>query len=214
MPWFKVDDGWWSHPKTLELSDSAQALWVRAGTWSMKHLTDGFVPDSAARVLRAKPRFALELVQVGLWKRTESGHVFHDWGAYQPTKERVETERAAAVERKRKSRESRRDSHVTDGVSHASPTRPDPTRPTKEAKRESSGGTTGPWCARHPRGTDEPCGACRTARIKFEADERKAVEAEKNKPIGLGPKPRKGDGHECIDDGNGWCPRCQERMEQ
>ena len=37
MAWFKVDDGWWSHPKILQLSDSAQALWMRAGSWSMKH---------------------------------------------------------------------------------------------------------------------------------------------------------------------------------
>ncbi len=31
MVWFKIDDGFWSHPKVLELSDAAVALWTRAG---------------------------------------------------------------------------------------------------------------------------------------------------------------------------------------
>lgn len=213
MPWFKVDDGWWSHPKTLQLSDAAQALWLRAGSYSMMHLTDGAIPESALNLLGAKPKTALELVAVGLWKKAGSGFQFHDWSVYQPSREHVESERAAAAERQRKARESRRDKAVTHGVSSAAPTRPDPTRPTSEAKRESSGGITGPWCARHPRGTDEPCGACRTARIAFEASEREKAAAEKNKPTPTpGKRPRLGDGHTCVPDDNGWCIKCHEKV--
>lgn len=134
MVWFKIDDGFWSHPKTLQLSDGAQALWVRAGSWSMSHLTDGFIPDYALPVLSAKPRFADELRTVSLWKKVEGGNQFHDWGQYQPTREQIEADRVAAADRKRKSREksqgqSRVTGEKTPPDAAPSPTRPDPTRP-------------------------------------------------------------------------------------
>ena len=149
MPWFKIDDGFWSHPKTLQLSDGALGLWVRAGSWSMHHLTDGCIRAHALRLLSAKPRFVDELVSVSLWIRSDSvldseksdqiSYQFHDWSKYQPTREQVEADRRAAADRKAKSRrDSRRDSPVTDaGVTGGvtpTPTRPDPTRPTKENK--------------------------------------------------------------------------------
>jgi hypothetical protein len=63
-----------------------------------------------------------------------------------------------------------------------------------------------PFCPKHPKGTDDPCRACGNARRN-----RTAWESEqKNKPIGLGKRPRKGD-HPCVDDGNGWCPKCGEK---
>ncbi|WP_141693408.1 hypothetical protein [Curtobacterium sp. UCD-KPL2560] len=139
MPWFKIDDGFWSHPKTLQLSDGAQALWVRAGSWCMAHLTDGVIPSFALPVLGAKRRYIDELVGVSLWIADDGAYRFHDWEKYQPTRESVEADRDAAAERKRRSREksrqpSRRDMNVTDGVQSPdaapSPTRPDPTRPT------------------------------------------------------------------------------------
>lgn len=168
MPWFKVDDGWWSHPKTLLLSDSAQALWVRAGSYSMKHLTDGGVPVAALPMLRARPKAAQELVSAGLWTRVGDGYQFHDWAIYQPSRGQVEADRAAAAERQRKARESRRDKAVTHGVSSPSPTQPNPTQPIKEAENTGGGGTRGPFCSRHPGGTSDPCGPCRTARLSFE----------------------------------------------
>lgn len=136
MPWFKIDDGFWSHPKTLQLSDGAQALWVRAGSWCVTHLTDGVIPPYALTVLGAKRRFVDELVAVSLWIRESDSYRFHDWEKYQPTRESVEADRDAAAERKRKSREksrqqSHRDTPVTDGVGSPdaapSPTRPDRT---------------------------------------------------------------------------------------
>jgi hypothetical protein len=134
MPWFKIDDGFWSHPKTLQLSDGAQALWMRAGSWSMHHLTDGLIPAFALPLLRAKPRFVTELVAVSLWIPDEGAYRFHDWSRYQPTRDQVEADRDAAAERKRRSREkSRRDTPVTDGEGSGdaagSPSHPVPSRP-------------------------------------------------------------------------------------
>ena len=147
MPWFKVDDGFWSHPKVLGLSDSAIALWVRAGSWCSQQLTDGFVPDSARtllgiREMSAGVTTADELVDADLWSEEAGGWAFNDWSEYQPSKSSVEERRAADRRRKaeaRAARQAKRDMSARnpDGLrteSGGSPqdvrsTRPDPTRP-------------------------------------------------------------------------------------
>lgn len=95
MPWFKIDDGFWSHPKVIELSDPAVALWVRAGSYCAGHLTDGLVRRSTLRMLGADRDAAIELVLAGLWDETGDGWSFHDWDEYQPTREQVLAEREA-----------------------------------------------------------------------------------------------------------------------
>jgi len=90
VTWFKVDDQFWAHPKTLLLSDAAVALWVKAGAWSAQHLTDGHVPAGALRLLQSQARVAEELVRAGLWLHHDvDGWLFHDWTTYQPTRSRV-----------------------------------------------------------------------------------------------------------------------------
>jgi len=138
MSWFKVDDGLWGHPKWLAATPGARALWVTAGSWCADQLTDGRVPQHVLAVLAGRTREADELVRLGLWKPHEDGWEFHDWAQFQPSREQVQADRAAAKERQRRARErareSRRDTHrdsrVTSDVSHGppDPTRPDPTQ--------------------------------------------------------------------------------------
>lgn len=140
MPWFKVDDGFWSHPKTATLSDAAVALWLRAGAYSCQHLTDGVIEKPVLRFVGAEGA-AAELVDAGLWLDHPEGWAFHDWSDYQPTKADVEAERAAARERMRERRRNKRGkfegsspeqpAHVREKFENRSstPTRPDPTRP-------------------------------------------------------------------------------------
>lgn len=111
MPWFKVDDSFWSHPKLSDLSHAAVSLWVRAGAYCAQHLTDGRV--SAATVQRqlwTSTDAADELVAAGLWEQLEdgSGYQFHDWLNYQPTAEATEQKRAAARERVQRARAKKR----------------------------------------------------------------------------------------------------------
>lgn len=90
MTWFKIDDSFYDHPKVFDAPDCAVALWTRAGTWSARNLTDGFVPAGMpARFCDDPERGVRELITRGLWKRTKGGYVFHDWSVYQPTKEEV-----------------------------------------------------------------------------------------------------------------------------
>lgn len=131
MAWFKVDDHFWSHPKTAALSDAATALWLRAGSWSAGHLTDGRVPVSMLRFFRARRRSADELITAGLWSLDGETFVFHAWADYQPSKEQVEAKREATRSRVNAWRE-RQSNGVTntsqDGERNAppDPTRPDP----------------------------------------------------------------------------------------
>jgi hypothetical protein len=90
MTWFKVDDSFYDHPKVFDAPDCALALWTRAGAWSARNLTDGFVPAGMpARFCDDPERAVKELLNRGLWRRTKGGYLFHDWSVYQPTKEEV-----------------------------------------------------------------------------------------------------------------------------
>ena len=143
MPWFKVDDHFWSHPKTSPLSDGATALWLRAGSWSSGHLTDGVVPVSMLRMFRARRRSADELVTAGLWSNAGDTFVFTSWHEYQPSKVQVEARREATKTRVNTWREGKSNG-VTETFTGAprnappDPTRPDPTRSTsKEVLKDS-----------------------------------------------------------------------------
>lgn len=106
MPWFKVDDGFAVHPKALRAGNAACGLWVRAGSWCMQQLTDGYIPDHVLPAL-GTTKEAERLVAAGLWQRAVGGYRFHEWEARQPSREQVEKDRADAAERQRKAREKR-----------------------------------------------------------------------------------------------------------
>lgn len=144
MAWFKVDDHFWSHPKTGDLSDSATALWLRAGSWSAGHLTDGLVPKSKLRLFRTRQRAIDELVDAGLWipvsatgetlasheLATSEAFLFHDWGDYQPSRETVTAKRQANKARVDAWRDKKRNGVTGEEVNAPPvPSRPDPTRP-------------------------------------------------------------------------------------
>ena len=155
MTWFKVDDGFYDHPKFLEVPNAAVGLWVKAGAWCGRHLTDGLIPAAQIKLFKGTPAQVKALTSARIWveTQTENGskaYRFNDWNEYQPTREQKLKERADAAERQRKKRERKRpeqqepenvtrDSHVTGArdsheshtnlSQHPDPTRPDPTRP-------------------------------------------------------------------------------------
>lgn len=94
--WFRVCDTLYDHPKFYDASDAAVALWVRAGSWCMRNLTDGRVPAGMVARLGSEEA-AAELVKRGLWRRVRGGgYRFHDWAQYQPTRAQVEADRKSA----------------------------------------------------------------------------------------------------------------------
>jgi hypothetical protein len=104
MTWFKVDDSLADHPKVLRLQalkgwQGALALWVLAGAWASRHLTNGAVPGATVARLGASRRDADLLVSVGLWERTETGYAYHDWTSRNPTRNDVEARRERTRDR-------------------------------------------------------------------------------------------------------------------
>ena len=126
MPWFRLDDSFHSHPKVIAAGNEAVGLYVRCGTYAAQHSTDGFIPEQVA-LLYGTPKLVDTLVRAKLWRRVRGGWRMPDYLDYNPSKEAVDNDRRNAAERQRRRREamqSRRDSGVTNAVSHRTPSRP------------------------------------------------------------------------------------------
>lgn len=142
MTWFKVDDSFYDHPKVFDAPDCAVALWIRAGTWSSRNLTNGFVPAGMpARLCDDPERAVRELTNRGLWSRSKGGYQFHDWEEYQPSAEEVRSLRAKRVEAGRlgglaKAAKQTPSNGLASASSvakqNAAPTRPGPSRPEEQ----------------------------------------------------------------------------------
>lgn len=104
MPWFKIDDGFHCHPKVLEAGNEAVGLYARCGSWASQQLTNGFVPTSIA-LLYGGRELAAALVDVGMWVPVDGGWLMHDYLDYNPSKDQVQADRAAAAERQKRARE-------------------------------------------------------------------------------------------------------------
>lgn len=153
MPWFKIDDGFGSHPKVLKIRRTQRpaviGLWTLAGTWSASNLTDGHIPEFMVGELGATAKQADVLVQVGLWERVSDGYLFHDWHDHQPTRISVLERREYEREKKKSQRRAKSGRYaLSDGsvptvspgdtsdvprgvpaMSPGCPSVPDPTRP-------------------------------------------------------------------------------------
>ena len=106
MPWFKLDDGFHSHPKVIAAGNEAVGYYVRCGTYAAQHLTDGFIPEQVA-LLYGSAKLADTLVQTKLWRRTRGGWRMPDYLEFNPSHEAVDNDRKAKAERQRRWREAR-----------------------------------------------------------------------------------------------------------
>ncbi|WP_406337341.1 hypothetical protein [Streptomyces sp. NBC_00649] len=116
MPWFVVDDNADSHPKMIAAGNAALGLWLKAGAYASRQLTDGIVPGGVAKMYGSKPQVA-KLVAAGLWH--EHGHTcphpkcaqpapgdyaIHDYLEYNPTRAKVQDRKSREAEKKRRQR--------------------------------------------------------------------------------------------------------------
>lgn len=196
MVWFRIDDSFYDHPKVFDAPDCAVALWTRAGSWSARNLTDGFVPAGLPARLCDDPDTAVrELLRRGLWSRKQGGFQFHDWTTYQLTADEVKDLRTKRAEAGRlgglaKARATKQTGKQTasNGVANAStvakqnaaPTRPDPKGRVVEV--DLIGGTSvtrardsppEDHCETHRNTADPPpCGGCADARRRRETWDR------------------------------------------
>ena len=93
MPWLKVDDGFYDHPKLDDVPLEAVGLWLMCATYSARHLTDGFVSSSRVARMGGTEAMTTALVGAGLWVREGDGFRYKDWHEYQPSRAQVEEQR-------------------------------------------------------------------------------------------------------------------------
>lgn len=96
MPWAKLDDGFYDHPKFTELLEepdgwAALGFWAAMLAWANRHTRKpGKIPGllkrlDVARMDRTRgPVFAGVLVKVGLWEIHADGWLIHDFAQYLP----------------------------------------------------------------------------------------------------------------------------------
>ncbi|MEV8239456.1 hypothetical protein AB0O90_04420 [Microbacterium testaceum] len=201
MPWFKVDDGLASALRTTRIPRAQRAaamgLWILAGSWCARELTDGLVPEHMLSELACTKKQAEALVAAGYWMPVDGGWQMVDWAETQPTRAEVEEKRRKGTEKVANWRAKQRGSNpvtrsVTNRVGNPAPdpTRPDPTTPSppdgEEGGSARGGAPPSPFCSKHPEGTDGPCRACGNARMAHDL----AVAAEKSKPTPMPRRPK------------------------
>lgn len=156
---FPLPEGFYADPQFVIASDAAVALYARAASWSVHHLTDGVIPAAMLHVLTgAAEQAPAELVKLGVWKRARNGFRFTAWPR-SVTRESVEAKRAGNRARqesfrrsggKNVTRYSRVSHDVSNGATNALVTNPCNTPP-------SVGGVTaGAREAPPPRGAAPP----------------------------------------------------------
>lgn len=132
MTWFKVDDGFYDHPKVKSLPrgtvrKGAVSLWLLAGSWCARYLQDGLIPGHQLEEFGASMKDAEALVAAVLWHGHGHGcdecppvprahYLFHEWSAHQPLREQVEAEKRAARERMNKRRRAAKPLEATAAV--------------------------------------------------------------------------------------------------
>lgn len=120
MTWFRIDDGFYDHPKVKALPrgavrKGAVSLWTLAGSWCSRYKTDGLIPAHQIEEFGSASKDADALVAAVLWHSpghdcetcpdVPHGHyLYHQWPEHQPLKADVEKRQAKARERMRKLR--------------------------------------------------------------------------------------------------------------
>lgn len=158
MTWFRIDDGWWCHRKTLAVSDAAAGLWVKMGCYSSGQLTDGQVPGAVLPLLtkqtgEARASMLRELVLAGMLEEAPDGYQMHDFGRYNPSRKEVlaERDRKAAAGRKGGVRSGESRKHhgeapasplpkhpASEPPKHAAKPRPVPSRPVPTVEKRDA----------------------------------------------------------------------------
>lgn len=131
MPWVKLSDDWYDDEDLIEAGPLAMLLWPLLISWSLRNLQDGRIPRGQVRrlvdwsELGAEPEQAIApLVACGRLQAVETGYVITNFLKYQPSREKVLSDREKDKQRKAAGRAKPPDD-VRD-VSGRIPDAPDP----------------------------------------------------------------------------------------
>jgi hypothetical protein len=101
MPWVRLADEFYDHPKFVRAGPAAGYLAIVARGYCNRHLTDGEISAEIVPRLGGSDEDAARLVAVGLWERNgHGGYRIHDFADYQPSRSDVRA-RTAELSAKR-----------------------------------------------------------------------------------------------------------------
>jgi len=106
MAWLRLDDGFDTHPKLLELSEGERWRWTRLLLHCARHRTEGVVTMRALRDL-GLARSRRKLIASSLLNETDDDGIFtvHDWAEYNP-KDPTKSERQARWRQRKRDSET------------------------------------------------------------------------------------------------------------
>jgi len=145
MPWGRLDDSLYDHPKLARLEAEHRltgvGLWAVTISWCNRYLTDGEVPARQIVRLGGTPELADELVAVGLFDQIDGGYLVHDFLDFNDSKHDVLERRKKEAARKaewRRTRESGRSSGGTSGAPTHDVPQGHPVEPSRRMSRRDS----------------------------------------------------------------------------
>lgn len=114
MTWVKIDDGMPDHRKWASLEANPRewaecmAVWVAVACYAARTLSDGYAETSRIERLTPLGKLAIKrceaMVEASLMVKEGSGYRIHDWSKYNPTRDKVLSEREAENRRKQEKR--------------------------------------------------------------------------------------------------------------
>lgn len=109
MPWAKLDDGFWMHPKVVMAGNEAAGVFCRCLSYCGAYLTDGRVPAQVGVSIAGSKRVLDKVVAAGLLERLpHTGDLYvRDYAHYNPLRDEVEAKRAEREEKARKAANAR-----------------------------------------------------------------------------------------------------------
>ena len=204
-----------------DLSDRAFRVLAGALMWCNGQGTDGEIPARYTKYLHPDGDDAEafdELARAGIWRRSDAGFILSGWSdeLRQSTAAEVQRYRESSRRRQQEYRDRQRalaahsrgvpvTRNATGNVTSDVGSGPSGESNSKRASvtRAVTRNADSPFCAKHPSGTLDPCGACARARV--------ALEARKNVLPGLGWDCSV-DGHKLVVDGS--CAVCDIRPQR
>ena len=113
MPWVKLDDTFWMHPRATCAGNAGAGIFTRMLSYCGCYLTDGLVPEHiAANIVGGDKKSFETLKQFGLIEVLETGSVIiPDYLDYNRSKADVEAERKQRSKAGKASARARRGDH-------------------------------------------------------------------------------------------------------
>ena len=113
MGWLRLDDGFYTHPKSLAAGRDGRDLYLAGLCYSNQQALDGLIPAHSLDLVAALAGVAqveqtvTKLAEVGLWHLHDDGWMIHDFLEHQQSREQREAWKQKERDRKTRARSAR-----------------------------------------------------------------------------------------------------------